>query len=146
MHMPLFGGFCLLAMNSFTIKSSQVRSGMGAIRRSSASPRPSCDGTPSSSVWTSPRQTSVPPCPYPSDKTPPDAACEGPIGIIQPLATRQSRIRWVGSTIAESDPTGGVCGKTRQHGEWLDLAREKVKNDSSSIITLPPCRVTSISK
>ena len=44
---------------------TQVRSGMGGIRRSSASPRPPpCDGIPSPSVWPSPRQT---PCPYPSD-------------------------------------------------------------------------------
>ena len=45
----------------------------GGIRRSSASPRPPCDGTPSASVWPSPRQTPGPPCPYPSDRTPPDA-------------------------------------------------------------------------
>ena len=48
--------------------SGQVR--YGGIRRSSASP---CDGTPSVSVWPSPRQTPGPPCPYPSDRTPPDA-------------------------------------------------------------------------
>ena len=41
----------------------------GGIRRSSASPRPPCDDTPSASVW----QTPGPPCPYPSDRTPPDA-------------------------------------------------------------------------
>ena len=44
------------------------------IRRSSASPRPPCAGTPSASVWPSPRQTPGPPCPYPSDRTPPYAA------------------------------------------------------------------------
>ena len=49
----------------------QVR--YGVIRRSSASPRPPCDGTPSASVWPSPRQTPGPPCPYPSYKTSPDA-------------------------------------------------------------------------
>ena len=38
----------------------------GAIRRSSASPRPPCDGIPSASVWPSPRQTPGPPCPHPS--------------------------------------------------------------------------------
>ena len=37
--------------------------------RSSASPRPPCDGTHSASVWPSPRQTPGPPCPYPSDRT-----------------------------------------------------------------------------
>ena len=49
------------------------RSGMGEISRSSASPRPPCDGTPSASVWPSPGQTPGPSCPYPSDRTPPDA-------------------------------------------------------------------------
>ena len=32
-----------------------------------------CDGTRSASVWPSPRQTPGPSCPFPSDKTPPDA-------------------------------------------------------------------------
>ena len=40
------------------------------IRRSSASPRPPCDGSPSASIWPSPRQTPGPPWPYPSDRTP----------------------------------------------------------------------------
>ena len=44
--------------------SCQVRSGMGTY----ASPRPPCDGTPSPSVWPSPRQTPGPPCAYPSDR------------------------------------------------------------------------------
>ena len=44
----------------------QVR--YGNIRRSSASPRPPCDGTPSASVWSSPRQTPGPSCPYPSER------------------------------------------------------------------------------
>ena len=43
---------------------------MEDIRWSSASPRPPCDGTPSSSVWPSPRQTPGPSCPYPSDRPP----------------------------------------------------------------------------
>ena len=51
--------------------AGQVR--YGGIRRSSASPRPPCDGTPSASVWPSPRQTPGPPCPYSPDRTPPDA-------------------------------------------------------------------------
>ena len=51
---------------------TQVR--YGGIRRCSASPRPPCDGTPSASVWPSPRQTPGPPCPYPSDRTTPDAS------------------------------------------------------------------------
>ena len=46
--------------------SGQVR--CGGICRSSASPRPPCQGTPSSSVWQSSRQTPGPPCPYPSDR------------------------------------------------------------------------------
>ena len=46
----------------------QVR--YGGIRRSSASPRPPCDGTPSASVWPSSRQTPCPSCPYPSDRPP----------------------------------------------------------------------------
>ena len=48
--------------------SGQVRH--EGIRRSSASPRPPCDGTTSASVWPSPRQTPGPPCPYPSDRPP----------------------------------------------------------------------------
>ena len=35
--------------------------------------RPPCDGTPSASVWSSPRQTAGPPGPYSSDRTLPDA-------------------------------------------------------------------------
>ena len=46
----------------------QVR--CGSIRPSSASPRPLCDGTPSSYVWPSPRQTPGSSCPYPSDRPP----------------------------------------------------------------------------
>ena len=49
-------------------RSGQVR--CGDKRRSSASPRPPCDGTPSSSVWPSPRQTPGSSCPYPSDRPP----------------------------------------------------------------------------
>ena len=41
--------------------AGQVR--YGGIRRSSASPRPPCDGTPSASVWPSPRQAPGPSCP-----------------------------------------------------------------------------------
>ena len=48
--------------------SGQVR--YGGIRRSSASPRPPCDGVPSASVWPSPRQTPAPSCPHPSYRTP----------------------------------------------------------------------------
>ena len=46
----------------------QVR--CGDVRRSSASPRPPCDGTPSSTVCPSPRRTPGPPRPYPLDRTP----------------------------------------------------------------------------
>ena len=42
-------------------RSGQVR--YGGIRRSSASPCPPYDGTPSASVWVSPRQTPGPSCP-----------------------------------------------------------------------------------
>ena len=42
----------------------------GGIRHSSVSPRPPCDGTPSSFIWPSPRQTPGPSCPYPSDRPP----------------------------------------------------------------------------
>ena len=45
----------------------------GYMHRSSASPRPHCDGTPSASVWPSHRQTPCPSCTHPSDRTPPDA-------------------------------------------------------------------------
>ena len=61
----------LQIVSSHITTHHQVR--CGGIQRSSASPRPPCDGTPSSSVWPSPRQTPVPSCPYPSDRTPSDA-------------------------------------------------------------------------
>ena len=68
-------------------------------RRSSASPRPPCDGTPSASVWPSPRQTPGPPflihqiglhlsvtqadarpaIPYPSDRYSLDATTTSPL-------------------------------------------------------------------
>ena len=44
--------------DSCKVRSGQVR--YGDIHRSSASPRPPCDGTPSASVWPSPRQTPGP--------------------------------------------------------------------------------------
>ena len=53
------------------IRTGQVR--CGVIRRSSASPRPPCDGIPSASVWPSPIHTPGPTRPYPSDRPPPDA-------------------------------------------------------------------------
>ena len=53
------------------IRSGQVR--CGGIRRSSASPRPPYDGTPSASVWPSPRQTPGPSCPYHPGRIPLDA-------------------------------------------------------------------------
>ena len=59
----------------------------GDIRRSSVHlaavlPRPS--------LWPSPRQTQGPPCPYPSDRTPPVATMKpvAPLGMIQPLGSR----------------------------------------------------------
>ena len=57
--------------HAFLIVLGQVR--YEGIRRSSASPRPHCDGTSSSSVWPSPRQTPGLSCPYPTDRTAPDA-------------------------------------------------------------------------
>ena len=60
-----------LRPNGSASADDQVR--CGDIHRSSASPRPPCDGTPSASVWPSPRQTPGPSCPYPSDRTPHDA-------------------------------------------------------------------------
>ena len=57
----------MFAPHSSQWPSRQVRHGC------SASPRPPCDGTPSAYVWPSPRPTPSPSCPYPSDKTPPDA-------------------------------------------------------------------------
>ena len=62
--------------------SSHVR--YGAIRRCSASPRSPCDGTPSASIWPSPRQTPGPSCPYPSDRTTPDAI----IKLVSPSVQR----------------------------------------------------------
>ena len=53
--------------------TSQDQVRYGGIRRSSASPRPPSDGTPSASVRPSPRQTPGPLRPYPSDRVPPDA-------------------------------------------------------------------------
>ena len=64
-------------LRRFVDDTGQVR--YGGIRRSSASPRLPCDGTPSASVWPSPRQTPGPPCPNPSDRTPPDATMK-PVG------------------------------------------------------------------
>ena len=49
-------------------RSGQVR--YGGIRRSCESLRPSCDGTPSSSVWPSPRQTSGPSCSFSLERPP----------------------------------------------------------------------------
>ena len=63
--------FCQTRPANFVGRSGQVR--YGGIRRSNASPRPPCDGTPSASVWPSPRQTPGPPRPHPSDRTPPYA-------------------------------------------------------------------------
>ena len=54
-----------------SVRSGQVR--YGGNGRSSASPRPSCDGTSSASIWPSPRQTPCPLCQYPSDRVPLDA-------------------------------------------------------------------------
>ena len=47
-----------LTRNIYSVESGQVR--YVSIHRSSASPRPPCDGTPSASVWPSPRQTPGP--------------------------------------------------------------------------------------
>ena len=60
-------------IKKISILFNQVRVRYGGIRQSSASPRPFCDGAPSSSVWPSPRQTPGPSCPYSLDRTPPDA-------------------------------------------------------------------------
>ena len=67
-HSPslLYFIFSLLPFPCLGFSSTMyVRSGMG-----NASPRPPCDGTPSDSVWPSPKQTPGPSCPYPSDRTP----------------------------------------------------------------------------
>ena len=64
----MFGFFSSVWVDTTYILLRQVR--YGGVRRSSASPRPPCDGTPSSSVWPSPRQTPDPSCPYPSDRPP----------------------------------------------------------------------------
>ena len=59
---------------------------MGGILRSSASPRPPCDGNPSASVWPSPRQTPCPPCPHLSDRTPQQPHCyRTPDATIKPV-------------------------------------------------------------
>ena len=77
--------------------ASQVK--YGGIRRSSASPRPPCDVTPSASVWPSPMQTSGPPCLYP--QIPPSqprsmraAPRHGPVS-----GFRQGRFRWAGYSV-----------------------------------------------
>ena len=64
----------LFALTRLAVRLGLVRSGqVCGQRRSSASPRPPCDGTPSAFVWPSPRQTPSPSCLCPSDRTPPDA-------------------------------------------------------------------------
>ena len=57
------------------VRSGQVW-GHTAEQRVAAS---TLSGTPSASVWPSPRQTPGPPCPYTSDRTPPDATMK-PVG------------------------------------------------------------------
>ena len=48
----------LFALTRLAVRLGLVRSGqVCGQRRSSASPRPPCDGTPSASFWPSPRQT-----------------------------------------------------------------------------------------
>ena len=71
----------------------QVR--YGGIRWIADASRPPCDGTISASVWPSPRQTPGLPCPYPLDRTPPEA-CGRALGMVQPPGSRKERIQWAG--------------------------------------------------
>ena len=82
----------------------QVRSGMGAYAGAAHRRVHLCDGTPSAFVWPSPRQTPSPPCPYPSDRTPPDATMKRVDAPRHGPAPRIStkKIRWAGSS-------GGSC-------------------------------------
>ena len=80
--------------------------------RGSASPRPRCDGTPSASVWSSPRQTPGPPCPYPSDRPPHDATMMhtgGPSAWSNPqISTRQDPMHGILSRRSCHMPVKGV--------------------------------------
>ena len=59
-------------ISSHYVYAISMSSRYGGIRRSSASSRTTCDGTSSTSVWPSPRQTPGPPCPCPSGRPPSD--------------------------------------------------------------------------
>ena len=88
----------------FNWRSGQVRS--GGIYRSSASPRPTCDCTPSASVWPSPRQTPGPPCPHPPDRTPADASMKR-VGAPSAWAAHRHSTR--------KNPIGGFLRRESRH-------------------------------
>ena len=72
-------------------KTGQVGQVYRGIRRSSASPRPPCDGTRSASVRPSPRQTPGPPCLYLSGKNPTRKTRASVQGIRIPTMDRSRR-------------------------------------------------------
>ena len=78
--------------------SGQVR--CGTIRRSSASARPSCDGTTSVAAWTTPTHATGPSHIYPPITSfwGYHEACPWHFGMEQRLGPRQYSIRWVGNS------------------------------------------------
>ena len=110
--------------------SGQVSVRYGGIYRSSASPRPHCDGTPSASFWPSPRQTPGPSCLYPLDRTPPDAttkrvgAPSASMGILRQLrlyrhVARPSAEDPAHRVLSCRDPRGWTMPRGRPHASWL---------------------------
>ena len=73
--------------------------------------RPTCDCTPSASAWPSPRQSPGPSCPYPSDRTPPDATMkrvDASLAWSSPSDLDNKKIRWAGSSAGSRAPC--PCG------------------------------------
>ena len=96
---------------------------------SSASPRPPCDGTPTASVWPSPRQTTGPPCPYPLGRTAPDA-------IMKPVDAPSS---WFSpSDLDETDYGDSNARKPRDdRGEFCQTPRQLLPWSLSSVLHCP---------
>ena len=103
----------------------QVR--YGGESRSSASSRPTCDGT-LAFVWRSPRQTWGPSCPYFSDRTPFDA-------IIRPVDEKQRSSVSVLLRNTRAAPLHGPVPRIRQVGsDGQDLWTENASRASRGVI------------